>query len=299
MTPARLRWGLILVQIGILILLVNVEVINYNFVPDLVYAFPFFLIAVGVEKIFTRSRMEFISYLAVCTIFLGGLYIAWDGSSTDGNPSFFEKTTYREKYDPSVKTLRAVMELGRGDLTVRDATDAMVYGKFAEFTSKPRVKYDVDGDVATINFDGGSRHFHRGLISIDDDRDNDWTLYFSRSTPLEMQCFGDASYIHLNMATTPLRKLEVDADDADIYVKIGDLEPIVEVSLQGHDADLRLRLPEGSGVRVSAEGFAAYLRRIGLLEQGDFFVNEGYDTLPNKVDVDLDERMDNLKIEFY
>jgi hypothetical protein len=299
MTPARLRWGLLLVQFGILILLVNLEVLNWNFSMDLLYSVPFFLIILGVEKIFTRSRLEFISYVAVGAMFLGGLYVAYYGSAAEGNPSFFEKTTFKKEFDASVNSIHAVLELGQGDLTIRDATDALVYGKFAQFTAKPKVEYNVVGGRADIELTRRSGRLFDGAIVIDADRDNDWTLYFCRSVPLEMECFGDKSDIHLNMSTTPLRKLDVDADDATIYVKIGDLEPFVELKLDGRDSDLRLRLPEGSGVRISGGEFASYLARIGLIDDGEKFISEGYDTLDNKIEINLDDRIDNLKLEFY
>ena len=92
MTPSRLRWGLILIQVGILILLVNIGVFNWNFTIDLVSAIPFLLILIGIEKIFTRSRLEFISYLAVFTIFIGGLYIAYRGSYGNAEEGFLNET---------------------------------------------------------------------------------------------------------------------------------------------------------------------------------------------------------------
>ncbi len=299
MTPARLRWGLILVQLGILILLVNVEILNYNFVPDLVRAFPFFLIAIGVEKIFTRSKAELVSYLTVSVMFLAGLSIAYEGSNTENNSSFWEKTTYREKLDPNIKTLQALVDLDGRDLTIRDATDALVYGKFAEFTVKPTVNLETSGESARVEFVSNTGLFYGSSIAIDTDRSDDWSLYFCRTVPLDLECLGDDSEIHLNLATTPLRKLTLDADDSDIYAKIGDMEPEVDVIIDGDDADLRLRLPKESGVRIKSSEFASYLERIGLTERGEGYVNDGYDSLPNKVEIQLDDRIDNLKVEFY
>ena len=57
MSPARFRWGAILIQIGILWLLKNFDVITTDFWEDLLLYFPIILIAVGVEKIFTKSRL--------------------------------------------------------------------------------------------------------------------------------------------------------------------------------------------------------------------------------------------------
>jgi hypothetical protein len=91
----------------------------------------------------------------------------------------------------------------------------------------------------------------------------------------------------------------VDADDADIYVRLGKREPMVNVVLSGHHSDLRLRLPEDVGVRITGDEYAAYMRRIGLIESEEAFVSEGYDSLPYKISIELDERFDGLEIKFY
>ena len=135
MTPARLRWGLIFIQIGILILLVNLDVVNWNFGADLVYALPFLLILIGIEKLFTRSRFEIISYLAVVTIFLGGLWIAYDGSYGGEDTSFWHRTTYRLDSDEAVNAIKADIRLGDNNLTIRDSSDDLVYGRFSRMTS--------------------------------------------------------------------------------------------------------------------------------------------------------------------
>ena len=54
MTPARFRWGLILILIGGLIFLENLNYLNHGFWIDLLIYSPFLLIAIGIEKIFTR-----------------------------------------------------------------------------------------------------------------------------------------------------------------------------------------------------------------------------------------------------
>jgi hypothetical protein len=288
-----------LVQVGLLVLLVNLGVLNWNLTIDLLNALPYLLIAIGIEKIFTRSKLEFISYIAVSLIFVGGIYIAFTGSYDDRKGSFFDETTYVQEFDPQVKSLRAVLRLGAGNLEIRDVTDDLVFGRFAEFTSKPRIRYELDDGEATVALSDRARRLMRGVIGFGENGDGNWTLYFSRVVPLTLECHSDEADLDLNLATTPLRALKVDADDADIYVRLGRREPTVNVELSGYNSDLRLRLPEDAGVRITGDEYAAYMRRIGLLESGGAFVNEGYDSLEYKISIELDERFDGLEIKFY
>ena len=264
MTPARLRWGLLLVQCGALILLVNLGKIDYNFVPLLLSAIPFFLILIGIEKVFTRSRAEVVSYIAVGVIFVGGLFIAFEGAGESDYECFFDRTDYHQKYDSSIEEIQAEVRIGDGDLTVRDVTDDLFYARFARFTSKPKIRYETENRIGSLKLQKRSFALWGDFIHVNVDDRDDWILYFSKLIPLNLECYGDDCDVHLNLATTPLKKLKLDADDSKIYVKVGDIEPVVSIELKGKNSDLRLRLPTGASVKINADEFASYLEKIGF-----------------------------------
>lgn len=300
MTPARFRWGLLLVFFGVLILLKNMSVINYNFFIDLLALFPFLLIAIGIEKIFTRSRLEFISYLSSVCLVAGGMYIAVTGSYGGDESSFFQTSSYQLDFDPSVRTIDATVKLGGNDLTIRDASASdLVYGRFKKFTWKPRIDYAVLQDQARLTFENRSRNLIGGLVKIDTDERNDWYLSFSKTIPLILNCFARDASIHLNLSTTPLKELKLDADKSDIYLKIGDLEPRVMVDLEGDESSLRLRVPTSSGLKIKGVEYKDLFDEIGLMEQQGYFVNDKYDSLESKIDVTLDSNLSSVSIDFY
>ena len=137
MTPARFRWGMLLVQIGVLLTLQNFSVLDDVLWGELALFFPLVLIAVGIEKIFTKSKVQFISYLTTVALFFGGLAIAFNASSGGHAGSFFSDHTYDLEHDEDVELLHAILRLDGNDLTVRDATDELVHARCAEFTNKP------------------------------------------------------------------------------------------------------------------------------------------------------------------
>ena len=299
MTPARFRWGTLLIFVGVVLLLQNLEKVNGNFWADFLVYFPIVLIAIGVEKIFAKSRLRLISYLTTVFLFLGGLYLVFSGSVGGDDRSFFHETTYRNKADSDVTALHAVLNLGDGDLTVRDAGEDLVFGQFKEFTHKPKIDYAVADHVATVTFTGGNRHIWGGAFKINTDLPSDWYLSFSRLVPLDLECHGKSSDIHLNLASTPLKSLKVDSEGASVYLKFGNLEPDVNVSLTGDNSDLRLRFPTSAAVKISGVNDREYLTKVGLVERDGAFVNSGYDTLKNHISVELDDRLSSLSIDYY
>ena len=299
MTPARLRWGLLLIMSGILILLVKTDAMSLGLWTFIVTFFPVFLIAVGIEKIFTRSKYQTIAYAAPVILVAAGFAIAFTGDEFSIDSGFIESKTIIESDDTDVDFLQAVVDVGEGDLTIRDATDYLWTGKFREFSSKPEYTLERTGDSARVTLATTTGRIWGGVVKIETDEPNDWHLAFSRSIPLGLQCVGDQSDIHLNLATTPLERLDVDADNSDIYIKLGKIIPDITVSVAGLDSKLRLRVPQETGLRVTGIEDPAYLYEIGLLKRDDSFVTNGFDTLSNRIKVNLDDRFRSLSIDFY
>lgn len=299
MTPARFRWGLFLILMGTLLLLRNFDVLNDNMWIDLAILFPIVLIAVGIEKIFSRTRLKAISYLTSVGLFVGGLAIAFSSSHGGDATDFFSSTTYMQANDPTVRLLRAELAMDETDLTIRDSGEDLVYAKFDKFTRKPEIDFTTtegEGRVEMASRGGG---LLGGAVKIETDEGQDWFLRFSGSTPLVMNCSGYQSDMHLNMSTTPLRTLDVEADESKVYLKVGDLEPDVRISVFGQDTELRLRVPRTAGLKVLGEEYRGYLEAVGLLEAGDGFATEGFDTLPSKIEVKLDDRLSSFSIDFF
>lgn len=299
MTPARFRWGILFIMFGVLILLSRADVLNHNFWYDFVSLIPFLLIAIGIEKIFTRTKAEAISYLSSIVILVGGLWVAFSGSRYGTDASFFEAETIRQELEPEVEALNASLFVDEGDLTIRDATEDLVYARFREYSPKPKFVYSVKDSVAEVELDSRKHGGFGGFIVVKTDEPEDWKVKFSRLVPLTLKCTGYESTLHLNLSTTPLRDLEVDADESNIYLKLGDMEPRVAVSIRGRDSDLRLRVPGESGLRVTGFEDGDYLHEVGLSRQNGFFENAGYDSLENKIEVELDNRFQSLSIDYY
>jgi hypothetical protein len=300
MTPARFRWGMLFILLGTLLLLVNADVLSHNFWIDFIYLFPFLLIAIGLEKIFARTRLVILSYLTTVLLVAGALYVAFEGSRDDYG-SFFESTTLEYGADSSVQLIEAELNLDRTSLTIRDASDEIMNARFGELTNKPGSDFEIRDGSAHIRLDSraGTRRFVGRAIEIETGDPNDWRISFSRDVPLNLVLSGRDCDLHLNLATTPLRDLKVEATDAEVYLKLGELEPQVKVSVTGDDAKLRFRLPQASGLMVTGVDDPTYLEEIGLVKSDSGFVSENYAASSTRVEIALNERLRSLSIDYY
>jgi len=299
MTPARFRWGTILITVGVLLLLRNADVLNDNFWINLLIYSPVVLIAIGIEKIFTRTKVQFISYATSVLLFGSAMFIAFGSGMGGSDSSFFRRTSYSLEPEGNVELIEADLSLGETNLTVRESGKDLVYGRFDSNTRKPKISHRFAGSTAKVEFEGLDNSFFGGVVTIDSDADSDWYVRFSEEIPLRLRCSGDRSDIHLNLSSTPLQDLELEADDAHVYLKLGDLQPLVNISIDGQDTNLKLRIPEEVGLRVIGRDYGSYLDRLGMQETDGEWISEGFDSMPVKVNLDIDEALSSFSVDFF
>lgn len=302
MTPARFRWGLLFIMVGVLLLLVNADILHPDFILDFFFFIPLLLIAIGIEKIFAKTRLQVLSYLSSVLLVGGVLWMAFQTSSYSEGSSFFESDSFSFEADEPVDIINAVFKLDNASLTIRSATHELFYARFDEWSHKPRSSMEVVDGRAEINLTargGRTRRVWGGAVEVNIDESEDWRIKFSKDVPLLLKCVGQDGDIHLNLGTTPLRELTLDLNDADIYVKLGILEPKVRVNINGYDSKLRLRIPQEAGLSVTGIDDPDYLEEIGLIRQAGAFVTDGFGDCETQVFVDLDDRFRSLSIDFY
>jgi hypothetical protein len=299
MTPARLRWGILLVTVGLLLLLRNMGVFNDDiWIALLVYS-PLVLIAIGIEKIFTRTRVQFISYLTSGFLFFGGLAIALMAGRGGYEGSFFNETSHTIPFDSRIQSLSAEVKLDGTDLTIRDSGDDLVFAEFDRFTSKPTIRHETHGRQASVTFDNHQLKFLGGALRIHTDDQLDWRIRFNEDIPLDLTLSGEDTDVHLNLSTTPLKRLSLNTDDATIYLKLGELEPYVRIVVDGKDSRFKLRIPQSVGLRVHGAEYRGYLERLGLIGDDGTFQTDGYDSMKTQIEIDLDNHLSSLSINFF
>jgi hypothetical protein len=283
-------------------LLAQADILNLDFVIELAYLFPFLLIAIGIEKIFAKTRLKALSYLSSVLLVAGSLWVAFESSSYSSDNSFFKSGTISYEIDnEQVDLIAAEMILGEANMTVRSPSDDLFRARFGEWSLKPRANMEIADGVAEITLSARSvsRRFGGARIGIDYDHDDDWRVSFAEDIPLSLKCSGSRGDVHLNLAANSVRDLDLDLDDAEIYVKLGCLESEVRFTAGGDDSKLRIRIPQEAGLQVTGLDDPVFLKLIGLSELESIWVTDGYETAECQIQVELEDTFRSLSIDFY
>jgi hypothetical protein len=295
MTPARFRWGMLLVLAGVLLMLRNLDVITDDCWAELLRWSPVLLIAIGIEKIFTGSRLRFISYLSSIVLVAAAVGLAMEFESS-GSPDKPSHSTYRQRHIESVELLSAAIEAEDAIVEIRGAGDDLVTARFADYVRRPRTEFTVDDDRAEVLLASRAGKFFGGIVMIDLDELESWRVGFSNRVPLRLDCFGSGSEFHLDLSENLVQELNLDADDALVYIRLGRLEPGVQVEISGIDTDLELVVPKSSGLRMITTEAGSFFTTQGLYELDGDYINRGYDTLDNKIEVNLLDPLSSFRL---
>jgi hypothetical protein len=299
MKPNTLRWGLLFIAIGMVFIFINLEYLDWDYWLDLLRWWPLLLIAVGIEMIFVRTRLKALAYLSP-VILIGAMI--WVGVENDGGRihrhSFFSSYKWQEEIDDAVEKIKATIDHGRSNMRIMRTAFNLASVRVDRFSRKPDVDYYVEDAVAFLEVNNRGR---RGTSFVINSRDihDDWRVSFSDEIPLELKSIGDGSDLNLNLETIPLEKITVENDNGYVYLKIGTLNPSVDISVAGDEAELRLKLPKEAGIKIVGDKYSAYLEKLGYEVLDDGFVSGDYEAAAVKILITLDDNLGSLSIVSY
>lgn len=302
MNPARFRWGILFILAGVLLILHNFRLMDWWAWEKILSLWPLILIAIGVEKIFARTKIQFISYLAPVALAAIVIFVAVNGNLDDNFRRIGNTYRYNLEMKPGYKSLTLDFALDDKDLSVGGAKDGdLVRCRFGSNGSDPDVRVEEnDGDV-NLRFEEddhtvvwfGTRSYHRFS--------NRWSARINNSIPMNLNCSGDKSDMRIDGRDLDIRKLKIDSDDGDINLSIGSLAESVKVILRGDEADFTMLVPKNAGIKVvgADESLNRRFEKIGFIESPDGYISEGYDSLSPKIELDMSGDISQFSLDFY
>jgi hypothetical protein len=289
--------------VGVILLLNNLGELDWWVWADILSLWPLILIAIGIEKIFSKSKAEFIAYLPILALAGVVIWVAVEGF--DGDDSYLTRrgSTYRYTVDiePGVERIQAKFNLDDVDVSLNNTGNRLFRARSDGWRRVPKVEFDEIGGVAELEI-SPRRNRMPNWIRIDNwGRSGDWDLYLSDQVPVSLECYGDESDMNLDCRDLLLEKLYVNSEQGDIRIRLGDLKGLIEVKLEGTEADYRISIPDGSNIRISEVGdkLGRFFERKGLVEDGVFYKSAEYDSLAPRIELILPKDLTQFSLDYH
>ena len=302
MNASSLRWGIILIALGSLWLLVRGDVLDGDVFWRLLSLWPILLIAWGIEIIFRKTKAAWMAYASPLIVFLGVVAVAWGSYYWDGKAN---GDTWTREIGSDTRLISAVIDLDNYDFEVKSIDANAISGNFRGVGCPPEILFTQSGESATIELGQssgwcvGPGSSISGIFEVSGEGLREMVMKLPTLAPVAFILSGAESHATLDLTEVPLRSLEGDVEGVRMSVRLGGKERQVTLKLRGPDNRFRLETPLGSGLRVRSEGYESYLESLGLVKGAAGFESPGFDTLTPQVEIDLDDDLSSLSIDYY
>ncbi len=311
MRVSSLRWGIILVGIGLFFIGINFGYLSYYVWVELLALWPILLIAIGLELAFRRSRLSYLGILSPLLIFLTFVYVAaisWDKGYYDYQRSDDRRqsrTYTREVYnyeidrDPEIKRLDLDIDFDMGELWIGPSSDRLFSGDFEYRYRKPRCKYDSDGDTGRIRIrTKDSKHFN---IFNKNRFKNDARIFIADYVPLDLDLDIGAAYVELDLYELIIDKLSLNTGAAKIELRLGCRSKDISIDIDSGASQVIIAVPREMGLEMDSDAAlsSTNFKKAGLEKYQGKYRSDNYNSSDCKADISIDSGVSRIEIEYY
>ncbi len=191
--------------------------------------------------------------------------------------------------------VRVELRMGAGDLRVADGAQKLLRGDFSfnRPSWKPEVHYTRDGNRGSLSITQPGTN-HTATIGKTQYR---WDLQLSNKVPLDLIVHFGAGQARLDLGSLKLRGVELDMGVGQLDMDLrGKVEHSYNVNIRGGVGQATVHLPVDAGIYAEAHGGIGSINVRGLHREGDHWVSDSYERAENKIRVEVQGGIGEIKL---
>ncbi len=289
---------LVLIGVGIMLLLGNLDVLDLNFWQLLFRFWPIFLIGAGLDILLGRRANG--GFLIVLLLLLGLIFGAiWLGYVETTTPFgvvhgevVSQPLNGAARADVKIATSVSQMRLAAGE----GLNDALLGGNVALHPNEELDRqFSVEAGTAQYTLQSSSR----SLILPSFGRSNEgmWDLQLNRLVPTELTVSTGVGSAILDLQQLNLTGLQVDAGVGKVEITLP-LAGNFEGEINGGVGGITIKVPDTMAVRIEAStGIGSINVDSSLLKDGNVYQSPSYETAANRVNLTVSGGIGAIAVE--
>lgn len=303
----KIFWGVVLIAIGILIMLKNLDLIWFSW-HSLWALWPVLLILWGISVLPVKDYIKLIiSFVAV----IAGVYIVstqpdintfgfrWHRHNHDwqvkyeSDSNFMADEKYSEPFDKSIKSGIVYLDAAAGSFKVGDSTENLY--DFAKSGSNIHYQTSVEKDSTSAIIrlklkDGQINSGAGGESRIKLNIKPVWDINFSVG----------AADMQMDLSKYKVRSVKIEGGASSIYLKIGDLNEDQKINISAGASSIHLLIPNNRAceVRTNTVLSSRELKGFNRIERHLYRTNN-YNNAKIKTNINVDAAVSSLNVEQY
>ncbi len=317
MENKNIFWGILLVAIGGLFILDNLDVLNFSF-GALVDLWPILLVGWGISILPIKSIYKTIAGIAVIVFALfyasttekdfwwenqgfkglkhGSIHFNdsddADDENTDDTYYTFE---FDEEMDSAITEAKLEMDVAAGKFRIDESVDDHI------------IAFDAYSNIGPYNSSMVTNGERADIfISMEDAIIKNGTNRNRATIKLNPNVIWD---LHLNVGAADFRgdfrkfkinEIDIDGGASSIKIKLGDLQKETHIKIDAAAAGIKFDIPESAGCKVSADSFLVEFDFDGFSKNADGeYVSDNFEESDQKIFIDFDAAFAQLTIRRY
>ncbi|MEZ4620659.1 MAG: DUF5668 domain-containing protein [Caldilineaceae bacterium] len=288
---------IVLVALGILLLLSNLDVINLNFWELLFRFWPVFLIGAGLDILLGRRAQggPLIVLMLILGLIFGAIWLGYVDSTTPFGAVHGESVVQPLNGASSAEVIIAssVSQMRLGAAT---ELDALVSGNVTLHPNEELNRdFTVDGGTAHYTLESGSRSVI--LPSFGRSEDGLWDLQVNRAVPTNLSVSTGVGTAQLDLHQLTLTGLKVEAGVGKVEVTFP-ASGNFAAEINGGVGGIMLHIPDTLAVQIEASSGIGSVRIDNAYDRdGNIYTSPGYETATNRVDLKVTGGIGALSVD--
>jgi len=305
----RLIPGTILVIIGILFLLDNFNVIDFDWLTFW-SLWPILLIMAGVNLVFAHNRAAWATGLKIGVLICGMTILIVNGighhhrgfnfSFNDdwGNDRGANNNNYVVPANDSIQTVRLNITGGATRYTLSDTTSQLFKAETKERGVGYSLNSSVDSTIETIDFDMGNKHGHNFFIW--GGNSNHVNLKLNPNPVWDINVEGGAAKFSFDLSKYKIEQLKFEGGAASLNIKMG--QPLTDTKLifSTGASSININIPQNAACRITTDTGLSGKSFDGFNEKDDdTYETPGFDQAVNKMYISMEGGVSHFRVSRY
>lgn len=307
MKSSNVIWGVLLVILGSLFLLENLDILDIEF-RKIWKLWPLFLIYWGITALFSGNKNS-----NTVSLFTGFAMIAivlyfmitpsnsktsynWDEKSENNSSrksSKYQTFTFEEENDDSITLASLNLDLGAGNFTAKSADNRLI--KINTNSNGITYMFDQQKKDDMMKFEFRPSKEIKGKMNFENDVD----LYLGSKQIWVIDLNIGASDLDFDLSKNMVEKLEVNAGASDIDIKMGGLLPSATVNVNAGASDIKIKVPKNVGCQIISETGLSSKDFDGFEKTNGGYTTPNFDQATNKIYLQLKGGVSSFSVDQY
>ncbi len=314
MKQKNLFWGGILVTLGVLFILKNLEIVYFNW-WSILSLWPVLLVLLGVIMLPIKNSIKtFLTIIILGTtialIFTrtdyydrnyrwywhyGDRWDEWDSNDKDYNDEEQNDNYFYEPFEAGIKEATLNIDAASGEFIIEDASTHLL-------------EFDQKGNVGPYIFSTNKNGNHQNLtINIEKRRyfkrkklRNSVKLKLNEEPVWNFNVNTGAASIDLDLTRFKTKTIDIDDGASEVNIKLGSKYNRTSVNIDSGVSSIEIRVPKESGCEIDTDTFLSSKSFKGFSKvRGGLYQTENFGSAENKIYINIDVAISSLEVIRY